>query len=96
MFASSHQAQVGISIEPLVSLSHQSPTDAAPSTTVNNFVQFSRNMLQNLFNYVSSYATSQSQMVPTPNETYVPMSCLQKWYQNFERKLQHDPNFWKS
>lgn len=53
-------------------------------------------MLENFFNYVSSFAITQSNMEPNPQETYVPLSTLQKWYTNFERRLEQNPNFWKS
>ena len=28
-------------------------------------------------------------------ESYVPLSALQQWYTNFERRLQQNPNFWR-
>lgn len=34
-------------------------------------------------------------MTPNPTETFVPLSTVQQWYTNFERRLQQNPNFWK-
>lgn len=64
-------------------------------TTASNYSQFGQKMLENFFNFVSSFAVTQSQMVPNPSETFVPLSTIQTWYQNFERRLQQNPNFWK-
>lgn len=47
-------------------------------------------------NYVLSYSTTQASMTPDVNATYVPLSTIQNWYTNFERRLQQNPNFWKS
>lgn len=64
-------------------------------TAASNYSQFGQKMLENFFNFVSSFAVTQSQMVPNPSETFVPLSTTQAWYQNFERRLQQNPNFWK-
>lgn len=64
-------------------------------TTTTSYFQFGQKMLENFFNFVSSFAVTQAQMVPNPTETFVPLSTIQTWYQNFERRLQQNPNFWK-
>ncbi|KAK3600775.1 hypothetical protein CHS0354_009202 [Potamilus streckersoni] len=91
----SHVAQIGISAEPLDQLLQQTP-EIANTVTVDTFVEFSSKMHENLFNYSSSFAVSQSQMMPNPTETYVPMSTLRNWFQNFQRRLQQNPYFWRS
>ncbi|XP_037047947.1 protein OPI10 homolog [Bradysia coprophila] len=88
----SHIAQVGVSIEPEQNVIQQTPS----TTNTTTYLQFGRKMLENFFNFSSSFALTQSQMVPNPNETFVPLSTLQTWYTNFERRLQQNPNFWKS
>ena len=90
-----NSAQIGISVEPLDQLQNQTPAANACVSNVDSFVQFSTKMVENLYNYVSSFALTQSQMVPNPSETFVPLSSLQTWYNNFKRKLEYDPNFWK-
>lgn len=52
-------------------------------------------MLQNFYNFVSSFAVTQSQMTANPSETFVPLSTLNMWFQNFKRRLEQNPNFWK-
>lgn len=64
-------------------------------TTSACYVKFGQKMLENFINFVSSFAVTQAQMVPNPTETFVPLSTIQTWYQNFERRLQQNPNFWK-
>ena len=90
-----NSAQIGISVEPLDQLQNQTPAANTCVSNVDSFVQFSTKMVENLYNYVSSFGLTQSQMVPNPSETFVPLSSLQTWYNNFKRKLEYDPNFWK-
>ncbi|XP_055541719.1 protein OPI10 homolog [Wyeomyia smithii] len=88
----SHIAQIGVSIEPEASLIQQTPATASSDT----YFQFGQKMIENFFNFVSSFSLTQSQMVPNPNETFVPLSTVQTWFTNFQRRLQQNPNFWKS
>ncbi|XP_053658367.1 protein OPI10 homolog [Anopheles marshallii] len=88
----SHIAQIGVSIEPESSLVQQTPS----TTTSSTYYQFGQKILENFFNFVSSFSVTQSQMTPAPNETFVPLSTVQTWYTNFERRLQQNPNFWKN
>ncbi|XP_058821929.1 protein OPI10 homolog [Topomyia yanbarensis] len=88
----SHIAQIGVSIEPEASLVQQTPATASTDT----YFQFGQKMIENFFNFVSSFSVTQAQMVPNPNETFVPLSTVQTWFTNFQRRLQQNPNFWKS
>lgn len=84
-------AQIGISIEPLINAESQI-TSLESTTNLSSFVEFTHKMVQNLFNYVSSYAVEGG-----PDQTpMVPLLSVQKWYENFERKLNINPNFWKT
>ncbi|XP_076048387.1 protein OPI10 homolog [Oratosquilla oratoria] len=89
--AVSHNAQIGISVEPLEQI--KDLTVASPSS--DNHMKFSQAMCENLYNFASSFAQGPSQIVPNPSEQYLPLSTLTKWYENFTRKLQQNPNFWK-
>lgn len=90
----SHNAQIGISVEPILHVQQQSAL--VTSQTTSNFVLFCQKMLENFLNYASSFAVTQVQMTANPNETFVPLSVLQSWYSNFERRLQQSPNFWRT
>lgn len=63
---------------------------------VNSYVTFAQKMLENLVNFVASFSVTQDQMTPTPGVSYIPLNTLHTWYQNFERRLQQNPNFWKN
>ncbi|TRY92718.1 hypothetical protein DNTS_024810 [Danionella cerebrum] len=96
MMGSSSVAQVGVSIESLDLLAQQTPVSSSAVSTLDSFTQFTQKMLESLFNFTSSFALSQAQMSPNPSEIYVPASAIHKWYENFQRRLMQNPNFWKT
>jgi len=90
-------AQIGISIEPAHEIiNKQTSVTNNALNTQSNFVQFTQAMMQSCYNYCSSFAVPQAQMTPQPLEQFAPLSALTKWYENFQRKMDRDPNFWKS
>lgn len=89
-------AQVGVSVEALEQLAQQIPVSSAAVSTVDSFLQFTQKMLDNLYNFASSFAVTQAQMTPNPSETFIPSSSIRKWYENFQRRLAQNPNFWKN
>ena len=86
-------AQVGISLTPLVELIGQTSAveNPANSTKLNDSMEFARFAAENLFNF----AASCGQEVPGTSEVYVPLSAIKRWFENIQRKLSFDPNFWK-
>ena len=95
-------ALVGISVEPLSEITQKTPSADTTASTVDSFTEFSQKMLENFFNYAGSFAASpaqialQQQMGNQTNDSYIPFSALQQWYMNFQRRLQSNPDFWKS
>ncbi|XP_016422104.1 protein Hikeshi [Sinocyclocheilus rhinocerous] len=89
-------AQVGVSIESLDLLAQQTPVSTSAVSTADSFTQFTQKMLESLYNFTSSFALSQSQMTPNPSEMFVPASSILKWYENFQRRMMQNPNFWKT
>uniref|UniRef100_A0A3Q2QBG9 Protein Hikeshi n=1 Tax=Fundulus heteroclitus TaxID=8078 RepID=A0A3Q2QBG9_FUNHE len=87
---------VGVSVETLDQLAQQIPVSSAAVSTVDTFMQFTQKMLDSLYNFASSFALSQAQMTPNPTETFIPSSCILKWYENFQRRMAQNPNFWKN
>lgn len=82
---------LGISVEPLSQLEQLvQPADVTPSTVASN-VEFVSKMLNNFVNYVTSFV----QNIPGTSEQIVPMSVIQTWYNNFQRRITENPNFWK-
>lgn len=88
--------QIGISVESLDSLAQQTPAINTVVNAVDSYHDFCTKMLENCFNFVASFALTQSQMTPNPSESFVPLSALQQWYLNFQRRLSQNPYFWKS
>jgi len=88
----SHIAQIGVSIESEASVAQMTSAASSPTT----YLQFGQKMLENFFNFSSSFAVTQAQMLPNPNETFVPLSTLTTWFTNFQRRLEQNPSFWKS
>lgn len=84
-------AQIGISIEPAVNAEMQI-TNNETTQNVPTFVAFAQYMVNNLFNYVSSYVVE----IDPEQQPMVPLLSVQKWYENFQRKLNLNPYFWKS
>ncbi|XP_041463024.1 protein Hikeshi-like [Lytechinus variegatus] len=91
----STSAHIGIAVEPLAELKQQTPAANTQASNVESFVQFTQKMLENFYNYASSFAITQDQMTPQPGVQYLPADVLTKWYENFQRRLTQDPNFWK-
>jgi len=89
----SHEAQIGVSVEPLVTLSQQTPVPVAAPSSVASMMQAATKMLEGFVNYTSSFALTQAQMTPNPTEMFVPLSTMQSWYENFQKKLQLNPQF---
>ncbi|XP_067614686.1 protein OPI10 homolog [Eurosta solidaginis] len=87
----SHTSQIAISVEPELMIAEMTP--AVQNTNAN--LQFSQKMLENFFNYASSFTVTPQQIPPLSNETLVPLSTLQNWYANFQRRMAHNPYFWK-
>ena len=93
---SAQNALLGISVEPLALILQQTPADNTQPSTLEPFVDFTQKMLQNFVNYASSFAVSPAIARLSPNETYISSSVLERWYANFQHKLQMDPYFWKT
>ena len=89
-------AQIGIMVETLSEISQKSVSPDTTASQVQSFTEFSQKMLENFFNYASSFAVSPGQSPMNPATTYVPIDVLQKWYATFERRLQANPQFWRT
>jgi hypothetical protein len=63
---------------------------------INDFVTYAQKMLLSFYNFVSSFAQEVMNHATGQMEKIVPLSILDRWYQNFEAKLKRDPYFWKN
>ncbi|RMZ99237.1 OPI10 -like protein [Brachionus plicatilis] len=84
-------AMIGISVEPISAIDALTPATETQTTNVNSFAEFTQKMLENFYNYASSFAKD-----APDGQSYVPFSSLQHWFENFKRRLELNPNFWKS
>lgn len=85
-----HNAQIGISIEPAMNITQNPVTNDTIS-----YANFAEKMLENFMNYVLSFSTTPAAGM-NPNWTYIPVSSVQNWYINFQRRLAQNPNYWKT
>ena len=90
----SHECHL-LQVEPLSQIQGQVANPSTEPSTINSYVEFSQAMCENLYNYASSFAQSPSHITPNPSDQYLPLSVLSKWYENFSRRLQQNPNFWR-
>ena len=89
-------ALVGVRVEPLEELVLKTPASGTQASSLPSMTEFSQKMVENLFNYASSFAVDPRQSPLAPGETYIPSSTLRDWYNTFQRRLAANPNFWKS
>jgi protein Hikeshi len=84
-------AMIGISVESIAQIDAMLPASQANANNLNSFTDFVQKMLQNFYNYASSFAKD-----APDGQQYVPLITLQNWLDNFKRRFELNPNFWKS
>jgi hypothetical protein len=103
----STSATLGISIEPIsvvqqeLSSINQQPTSTAlvkPGMNVTQVGQMAERILENLYNYVTSFTVQNLSMNAIPlsqltENGYLPLKAFQTWYENLSRKLATNPNY---
>ena len=92
-----HLMQVGISVEPTQALQQLTTVAGSEASEAPKYEEFCRKMLENFYNYASSFMTTPSQITSNFNssENYVPVSTLHSWYSTFVRRFNSNPQFWK-
>ena len=96
-------ALIGITVETVNDIIAKQPAEDAVASTISSYNEFCTKMLENFYNYASSFAIGQMDIATTvaqgggnPSISYVPMQTLQGWYNTFSKRLASNPNFWKS
>jgi hypothetical protein len=93
----SHMMQIGISVETLFALQQLTPALGVTASSSNTFNDFCTKMVQSCFNHLASFAVARTQIgLGSPSDQFVPLAQLQAWYEQFQRRLVQNPNFWKS
>lgn len=103
-------AQIGISIESLTSeVASMAPAIETTVSKANSFTEFINKTVGNLYNYCLSFSRSAEEVAASQNSPfqplgggnggntqYVPLKCIQTWYENYTRRLSNDQNYWKT
>ena len=96
-------ALIGITVETVNDIVAKQPAEDAVASTISSYNEFCTKMLENFYNYASSFAVGQvdiatavAQGGANPSMSYIPMQTLQQWYNTFSNRLATYPNFWKS
>lgn len=82
-------AKLGISIEPLATISSLENTRLSETSSAMALFSPSNSTLklvENLFNYCASFA----------NAGLVPLKAMQDWYDMIQKKIKQDPSFLKN
>lgn len=86
------RGMIGISVEPIQSIEALTPAAEIQTAAVQtSLAEFTQRMLENFYNYASSFAKD-----APDGRSYVPFATLQTWFENFKRRLEMNPNFWKT
>lgn len=88
-------AQIGISLEPLQQIIQMTPVSHSIPSLHDSFGLLAGKMLEHFSEFAASFSVTQSQMVPMPNEAFIPVSVLNQWAVRFEKRLREDPGFLK-
>ncbi|CAD5225781.1 unnamed protein product [Bursaphelenchus okinawaensis] len=90
-------ALIGVMVEPLRQIEEKVAAEGTSTTQQSTIAEFSEKMLSNFVNHVSSYVVSfPDPMNPSHATEYIPIKSVNDWFSNFKRRLQFNPNFWKS
>ncbi|KAK5967614.1 hypothetical protein GCK32_002862 [Trichostrongylus colubriformis] len=88
--------QIGIMVEPLSAIEGREAAEGTQTSQQSTLSEFAEALLRNLVNHAESYTTR----MPRPDgqgfADYIPVSALQEWYNNFQRRFQQNPYFWRS
>ncbi|KAI8987972.1 hypothetical protein BDF20DRAFT_910525 [Mycotypha africana] len=105
----STNATLGISIEPIDAVQQQlatlnQPTTASssalvkPGVSVSQVGQMASRVLENLYNYVTSFTVQNIPVTSIPigqltENGYLSLKAFQTWYDNLSRKIAANPNY---
>lgn len=100
-------ATLGISIEPLAVVQQELATInqpsastalVKPSANISQVGQIAGRVLENLYNYVTSFTVQNIPLNSIPigqltENGYLPLKTFQTWYENLSRKLATNPKY---
>ncbi|RCN49962.1 hypothetical protein ANCCAN_03998 [Ancylostoma caninum] len=99
-------------VEPLSAIEGRAAADGTQTSQQSTLAEFAETMLRNLVNHAESYTTRLSRpdgqgllhnfiagckfYLRLRFADYIPVSALQEWYNNFRRRFEQNPYFWRS
>ncbi|VDM61230.1 unnamed protein product [Angiostrongylus costaricensis] len=86
--------QVGLMVEPLAAIEGREAADGTQASQQSTLGEFAETVLRHLVNHVESYTTRLARSDGFAD--YIPVSALQEWYNNFRRRFEQNPYFWRS
>lgn len=89
-------AQVGLMVEPLAAIEGKEAADGTQANQQSTLGEFAEVMMRNLVNHVESYAIRLARPDGQGFGDYIPISALQEWYNNFRRRFEQNPYFWRA
>lgn len=89
-------AQLGIQVESLNEITGREPASGTAVTTQSTLSEFADKMVQNLVNHAQGFAVRLQRPDGLGSADYIPVSALQDWFNNFSRRFQQNPYFWRS
>nr|CAD2159585.1 unnamed protein product [Meloidogyne enterolobii] len=92
-----HSALIGVKVEPMIEILRRNENEeTSTSEQLSSLALFPEKMLRNFVNFMHSFAVSFPKPNTTQYEEYVPAKSVTEWYTNFKRRLEANPNFWKT
>ncbi|CAD7930316.1 unnamed protein product [Amoebophrya sp. A25] len=96
-----NSTRIGIVVEPLPAIQQKIvPKEAELSQKVNDYSVFVKALAESCYNHMSGWILTEQQWrergAALVQEKLVPIGALEQWFDSFTRKLQSNPNFWKT
>ncbi|CAK5043617.1 unnamed protein product [Meloidogyne enterolobii] len=92
-----HSALIGVKVEPMIEILRRNENEeTSTNEQLSSLALFPEKMLRNFVNFMHSFAVSFPKPNTTQYEEYVPAKSVTEWYTNFKRRLDANPNFWKT
>nr|CAD2189948.1 unnamed protein product [Meloidogyne enterolobii] len=92
-----HSALIGVKVEPMIEILRRNENEeTSTNEQLSSLALFPEKMLRNFVNFMHSFAVSFPKPNTTQYEEFVPAKSVTEWYTNFKRRLEANPNFWKT
>uniref|UniRef100_A0A914CMI7 Hikeshi-like domain-containing protein n=1 Tax=Acrobeloides nanus TaxID=290746 RepID=A0A914CMI7_9BILA len=95
-FTTAGSIQMGIQVEPLAAIEQKIPAEGTAASQQSQFHEFAEKMVRNFVNFAQSFVVTVPRPEnPSTSAEVIPVNVIENWYNNFNRRLRENPNFWK-